>query len=151
MKKIAEIGNLLKKTYRLYSNELVSLLQSKGHLDLRASFLEILIFVSENDNPSIKNIGDACGLKKQTMTSHLNELENRGYIIRKASQSDRRELKVHLTEYGETFKLTLMDVTSELENKYIAKMGEVELDRVEMVLSQYFIKMNEVDQQAMPL
>jgi len=151
MKKIAEIGNLLKKTYRLYSNELIHLLQSRGYLDLRASFLEILVYISENETPSIKNIGEACGLKKQTMTSHLNELEKRGYIIRKASDLDRRELKVYLTDYGEKFKLTLIDVTSELEKKYIAKMGEVELDRVQMVLQQYFLKMNEEDQQIMPL
>lgn len=151
MKKIANIGNLLKKTYRLYSHELINLLQNKGYLDLRASFLEILIFISENDNPAIKSIGEACGLKKQTMTSHLNELEARGYLVRKASELDRRELKVYLTEYGEKFKLTLLDVTAELETKYVNKMGEVELDRVQMILQQYYLKLNEDQQQSMPL
>ena len=151
MNKISAIGNLLKKTYRLYSNELIHLLQGRGYLDLRASFLEILVYMSENENPSIKNIGEVCGLKKQTMTSHLNELEKRGYIERKPSVLDRRELKVHLTDYGEKFKLTLIDVTTELEKKYTSKMGEVELDRVQLILDQFYLKISEVEQQSMPL
>jgi len=138
MQKIAEIGNLLKKTYRSYSNDLIILLQERGYLDLRASFLEILIYVSENESSSIKAIGEACGLKKQTMTSHLNELEGRGYIYRKPSEKDRRELQVNLTEYGQKFKLTLLDVTSILENKYVESIGEVEMERVASVLQNFF-------------
>jgi DNA-binding MarR family transcriptional regulator len=108
MKKTAEIGSLLKKIYRIYSNDLLGELQVRGFLDLRPSFLEILMFISSNNGSSIKQIGTACGLKKQTMTSHLNELEKRGYIVRKASEKDRRELKVFLTNYGEKFKLALL-------------------------------------------
>ena len=90
MKKIANIGSLLKKIYRVYSVELMKELQSRGFNDLRPSFLEILMYLSENDGPSIKMIGKACGLKKQTMTSHLNELEKRGYITRVHSEHDKR-------------------------------------------------------------
>jgi len=115
MKKITIIGLLLKKIYRSYSQELLSSLQAKGFIDLRASFLEILSFICENESPSIKEVGLACGLKKQTMTSHLNELEKRGYIVREVGLKDRRELKIKLTPYGEKFKIALIAVMVDIE------------------------------------
>lgn len=138
MKRIANIGSLLKKIYRVYSIELMKELQARGFNDLRPSFLEILMFLSENDGPSIKLIGKACGLKKQTMTSHLNELEKRGYITRSHSEHDKREQLVYLTDYGEKFKLNLLQVTNNLEKQYTAKVGEVELDRVELMLDKLY-------------
>lgn len=138
MKRIANIGGLLKKIYRVYSIELIKELQSSGFNDLRPSFLEILMYLSENDGPSIKMIGRACGLKKQTMTSHLNELEKRGYITRTNSDLDKREQLVFLTDYGEKFKLNLLQVTNDLERQYTSKIGEVELDRVELMLDNLY-------------
>src|SRR6476660_2885497 len=138
MKRIANIGSLLKKIYRVYCIELIKELQSSGFNDLRPSFLEILMFLTENDGPSIKIIGKACGLKKQTMTSHLNELEKRGYINRAVSEHDKREQLVHLTDYGEKFKLNLLQVTNDLERQYTTKLGEVELDRVELMLDNLY-------------
>ncbi|MGE3611644.1 MAG: MarR family winged helix-turn-helix transcriptional regulator [Bacteriovoracaceae bacterium] len=150
MKRIANIGSLLKKIYRVYSVELIKELQARGFNDLRASFLEILMFLSENDGPSIKLIGKACGLKKQTMTSHLNELEKRGYIKRSNSDQDKREQLVFLTDYGEKFKLNLLQVTNNLEKQYTSKVGEVELDRVEMMLDKLYREILE-NQQKGPL
>ncbi len=138
MKRIANIGSLLKKIYRIYSIELMKELQSRGFNDLRPSFLEILMYLSEHDSPSIKMIGIACGLKKQTMTSHLNELEKRGYITRMHSINDKREQLVNLTDYGEKFKLNLLQVTNDLERQYTTKLGEVELDRVELMLDNMY-------------
>ena len=138
MKRIANIGSLLKKIYRLYSVELIKELQARGFNDLRASFLEILQFLADNEGPSIKVIGLSCGLKKQTMTSHLNELEKRGYIRRVSSETDKREQLVFLTDYGEKFKFNLLQVTQDLEKHYTQKVGEVELDRVELMLENLY-------------
>lgn len=138
MKRIANIGSLLKKIYRAYSIELIRELQARGFNDLRPSFLEILMYLSENEGPSIKMIGRSCGLKKQTMTSHLNELEKRGYITRMHSEQDKREQLVHLTGYGEKFKLNMLQVTNDLERQYTQKLGEVELDRVELMLDNLY-------------
>lgn len=134
MEKMAQIGGLLKKTYRIYSNQLIQQLEEHGFLDLRVSFLEILLCVSQQADMSIKEIGEACGLKKQTMTSHLNELEKRGYIYRAKGLNDKRELKVNLTEYGVKFKLTLFEVMNKLESEYEDKLGSVELERTQFIL-----------------
>lgn len=147
MQRIAKVGSLLKKTYRNYSNDLLSSLQQKGFIDLRPSFLEILTNICEMSAPSIKEIGSACGLKKQTMTSHLNELERRGYILRKKGEFDKREQKVYLTDYGEKFKVNLLEVISDLEAEYLKTIGELELDRAVLMLENLHAKLKVGDDQ----
>ncbi len=137
MKKVSSIGSLVKKIYRAYSSELLIQLQDKGFTDLRPSFLEVLLFICEHDGPSIKDIGNGCGLKKQTMTSHLNELEKRGYITRKNNPSDKREQNIFLTEYGLKFKLNLFEAIADIEQKYTDLIGDVELNRVELILKNF--------------
>jgi DNA-binding MarR family transcriptional regulator len=141
MKKVSSIGGLVKKIYRSYSSELLMLLQARGFTDLRPSFLEVLLFICEQEGSTIKEIGLGCGLKKQTMTSHLNELENRGYIERKISTQDRREQNIFLTEYGLKFKFNLFECINEVEKKYTDLVGDLELNRVELMLKNFHSKL----------
>ena len=141
MKKVSSIGSLVKKIYRNYSVELLSLLQVRGFTDLRPSFLEVLLFICEHTGPTIKEIGLGCGLKKQTMTSHLNELEKRGYIERKLNLEDKREQNIFLTEYGLKFKLNLFESINEIEKKYTDLIGDLELNRIEMTLKNFHSKL----------
>jgi len=107
--------------------------------------LEVLLYICEYEGPSIKLIGEACGLKKQTMTSHLNELEKRGYIFRKANVRDKREQNIYLTEYGEKFRFNLFESINEIEKTYSEAVGEVELDRVEHVLKNFQGKLSNTE------
>lgn len=142
MNKVSTIGSLLKKLYRYYNAELLAGLQGKGFTDLRPSFLEVLLCICEHNGPSIKDIGYACGLKKQTMTSHLNELEKRGYIGRKINPRDKREQNIFLTEYGQRFKLSLYEGIREIEKSYSLVVGEVELERIENILTRFYNKLS---------
>lgn len=144
MKKISQIGSSLKKIYRYYNNTLLISLQERGFIDLRASFLEILIFLSEEESPSIKAVGEACGLKKQTMTSHLNELEKRGYIQRSAGLKDKREIHISLTESGQKFRVVFNEVIADLEAKYQDVVGEIEMDRLLHSLESYSEKIRQI-------
>lgn len=146
MKRIARIGSLLKKLYRSYNHDLLELLKERGFTDLRPSFLEILTFISDYEGCSIKAIGKSCGLKKQTMTGHINELTKRGYIERRTGETDKREQRIFLTQYGQRFKLALSEVILDVESKYSDKVGEVELDRIELILSDFHGEITKRDQ-----
>jgi DNA-binding MarR family transcriptional regulator len=143
MSHLGIVGLFIKKIYRVYSHHLIKLLEQRGYLDMRASFLEILMFLIENEGSPIKAIGVACGLKKQTMTSHLNELEKRGYIERRAGNKDKREQIVYLTEYGQKFKLNFIEVISDLEKHYLSSVSEVELERLKLSLENFYGKISE--------
>lgn len=142
------VGLFIKKIYRVYSQHLIKLLEERGYLDMRASFLEILMYLIENEGTPIKSIGDACGLKKQTMTSHLNELEKRGYVERRAGLRDKREQTVFLTEYGQKFKLNFIEVIGDLEKSYLESISEVELERLKVSLENFHTKITNKSKQS---
>jgi DNA-binding MarR family transcriptional regulator len=75
------------------------------------------------------------------MTSHLNELEKRGYIERRVNEQDKREQNIFLTEYGLKFKLNLFECINEIEKKYTDLIGDLELNRVELTLKNFHSKL----------
>ena len=79
------------------------------------------------------------------MTSHLNELVKRGYVERKINPNDKREQLIFLTEYGRKFKLALFETVSEVESIYTNIVGDIELERIEHILSQFHTKVFETD------
>ncbi len=54
--------------------------------------------------------------------------------------SDKREQNIFLSEYGEKFKLKLLDCVNELEHGYSEIFGSVELERVEYLLNKLYDK-----------
>ena len=97
-----------------------------------------LSYICEHEGPSIKSVGAACGLKKQTMTSHLNDLEKRGYIVRRVGTIDKREQQIYLTEYGERFRYALIESLNEIDKAYISQIGEVEIERLRLSLDNFY-------------
>ena len=132
------IGRLLKRLHSSYNRKLLYGLRCKGFTDIRPSFLEILTYICEHEGALIKAIGEGCGLKKQTTRGHVNELIKRGHLLRRTSELDKREQKIFLTHLGEKFKFSLSESIFEVEKSYCDKMGEVELDRIEHVLTGFY-------------
>lgn len=76
------------------------------------------------------------------MTSHLNELQKRGYIIRKINEYDKREQNVYLTEFGERFKISLLESLEKVEEEFVRVIGDNELDRISNTLENMFNKLS---------
>lgn len=141
MNTTAQIGGLLKHFYRLYTKQLLQSLEQRGFTDLRPSFLEILLYLSGNEGASIKDIGNFCQLKKQTMTTHMNELLKRGYIIKRTSPQDKRQQSIFFTEYGLKFKMALLEISQGIHDDWGRVLGEVELKRLAFILDASYQKM----------
>lgn len=56
--------------------------------------------VSKNPNIILKEISKITKTPKSTLTSTLNRLENKNYIKRKISESDKRSFSLYLTKEG---------------------------------------------------
>ena len=130
MSELIGIGNTLKKIYRAYSLDVLKELNSLGYETLTCSYLEVISFLCENEGASLKVIGKSLGLKKQTMTNHISELEKRGIILRKQCQNDRRSQLIFLTEAGEGLKINLFKTISKIEQDYAQIIGGIELERL---------------------
>lgn len=144
MEVIADIGSHLKKIYRDYSAKLLKKLIEKGFTDLRPSFLEILIFMTENQGPTMKEIGLACNLKKQTMTSHMNELVKRGYLLKKRGVEDKREQLIYFTALGEKFRMNLVESINEVQSSYFEEFGEIELLKIQSTLNSFYSRSKKI-------
>jgi len=134
MNTTAYIGSFLKQFYRKYSTSLITHLEEKGFSDLRPSFLEILLYLADNEGASLKKVGDFCQLKKQTMTTHVNELVKRGYVVKKVNPEDRREQAIYFTEFGNRFRIALQEISHQIHDEWSVHLGEVELKRLYFIL-----------------
>ncbi|GKX29709.1 MarR family transcriptional regulator [Vallitalea longa] len=61
----------------------------------------IINLVSNNPDIILKEISKITKTPKSTLTSALNRLENKNYIKRKISKSDKRSFSLYLTEEGD--------------------------------------------------
>ena len=93
-----------------------------------------------------KVIGKSLGLKKQTMTNHIAELEKRGVIFRKKCESDRRAQLVYLTETGESLKRSLFSIISKIEREYAEIIGGIELERLQGSLEKFHQRLERRDE-----
>ena len=123
------IGNLLKKIYRAYSLDILKNLESLGHDALTFSYLEVISYICEHEGVSLKLIGKSLGLKKQTITNHISELEKRGYLSRKSSLKDRRSQLIYLTEHGLALRGHLLQSIKLVESDYKNIIGSIELEK----------------------
>ena len=71
MRRVVRIGCLLKRLHSSYNRKLLYGPRCKDFTDIRPSFLEILTYICEHEGALIKEIGEGCGLKKQTTRGHL--------------------------------------------------------------------------------
>ncbi len=146
MGELIGIGNTLKKLYRAYSLDVIEKLESLGYAGITFSYLEVLSFVCENEGVSLKTIGKSLGLKKQTMTNHISELEKRGLLERKQCPNDKRSQLVYLSENGFSLKKHLLEIISVIERDYEKIIGSVELERLRNSLGAFYSRLERRNQ-----
>ena len=85
-------------------------------LDLTYTKYITMMVMWERKSINVKELGDSLFLDSGTLTPLLKKLENKGYITRKRSKTDERNLIVTITEKGEALREDAVDVP--------AKMGQ---------------------------
>ncbi len=74
--------------------------------------LSLLLFRPEGVEPA--EIADAVVIKRQMVAQILNDLENRGWIVREGLKTDHRRKKILLTEAGQKFAGEVVDTSGEV-------------------------------------
>lgn len=85
-------------------------------VDLTYTQYIVMLYFFEKSNANVKELGDALLLDSSTLTPLLKKLEIKGYISRKRSKEDERNLEITLTKKGEELKDKVLDIPK--------KMGE---------------------------
>ncbi|MGV6946895.1 MarR family winged helix-turn-helix transcriptional regulator [Sphingobacterium kyonggiense] len=99
----------------------------------------ILINIHRDGTP-VSQIANSTGVKTTSLSRVLNNLEGLGFIYRETSDTDKRSVKVYLTELGREKRKIAKDVVREF-NEYLSNSFS-ERDRANMI--KMLVKINEL-------
>ncbi|HEQ3524817.1 MarR family winged helix-turn-helix transcriptional regulator [Bacillus thuringiensis] len=87
--------------------------QNASSLGLTVQQMGILNTIYANPNITLKEISSRLSVPKSTVSVNIDELVNIGFIVRKQSHEDRREIKLKVTTQGqEVSKTSIKNSTS---------------------------------------
>ena len=76
-------------------------------------------------------------IPKQSITSMLDKLEKKGYILRTHSEKDRRKINISLTDCGRKIVNTIRLALNETEKDILKQINKEEMDNKETILKSY--------------
>ena len=83
-------------------------------VDLTYTQYIALMVLWEDEEINVKNLGEKLFLDSGTLTPLLKKLEKKGYIERKRSSNDERNLIISITKEGEKLKEQVKDIPSKI-------------------------------------
>lgn len=121
------IGRLFQRAARTYSERALTLLHERGFADMTL-YHTVLIANLDASGDQITSIADKAGISKQAMGQIANDLENKGYVKKTKSLSDKRAYLIEFTDHGKDALRAAYDVKVIIEDEYKTLLG---IDNVE--------------------
>lgn len=99
-------------------------------LGLNARQTGILTMVTELEPMTQKSLADALAIDRTTMTSLLDDLEDKGYVMRRRHPADRRAFLVQPTESGRIAKAVAVGILDEQQRVFLAPLASAEREQL---------------------
>ena len=131
MAKLREGGLLIAKVHQVAGRVFTKKLKEYGIDEINPAQGRILFVLWENDGIPIRKLAEKTMLEKSTLTSMLDRLEVSGYITRKPSQGDRREIIISRTEKDRAFQKLYNEVSDDMTRLFYRGLTEKEVDQFE--------------------
>lgn len=116
------IGNLLLETHRRFRQELIARANEDAYGDLRLAHLHVFGNI-EARGTRLTDLAARAGLGASAMLQIVDDLEQRGYLVRTADPTDRRAKLVSLTEDGLEAMRRTRDLIAAMEAEYAQRLG----------------------------
>lgn len=123
---------LLMADHLLFQKSLLAGIKDTGLTSGQPKILDYLVF---HDGAVQKEIAEACHIEPATITSVLLGMENKGLIIRKNLNSNRRSLYVYLTEKGKLLAEQIEMQFRAIEEKALSGFGDDEKEILTIFLT----------------
>jgi len=118
----ADFGILLALAYRVYVDELHAALAARGYPDMRPSFGAV--FRALHEQPlTLTQLAELLGTSKQAAAKLVAELVERGLVVQRASDEDRRRKDLTLSARGRALVRAAIDVAAKVEARLVAEVG----------------------------
>ncbi len=116
-----------------YTNRaIVQATAESGLLPGQPKILEALCF---QDGCSQKELALVCALDKSTITHLIKRLEAQGLIVRTSSESDRRSMKIYLTDEGKKAAEKVSRIAQTVDEQALSSLTMAEQDELLFLLN----------------
>ena len=96
-------------------------------LDLSAPDINVLANLADGARRTVGALATATATKPTTLTSALDRLARRGYLVRDLDPGDRRSFLISLTPSGEAAAQTVAAAVRDIERQALAAVTEADL------------------------
>jgi MarR family transcriptional regulator, organic hydroperoxide resistance regulator len=113
-------GSAILALHRATHATLHALTARLAGLDLPAADINVLANLADGTGRTVGSLATATATRPSTLTSLLDRLTRRGYIVREADPADRRSFVVRLTPAGQAAAVRAAEAIAELEQQSLA-------------------------------
>ncbi len=145
MQSLREGGMLVAKIHQISGRIFAKKLKKHNINEINPAQGRILFVLWKNDGIPISQLSEKTLLKKSTLTSMLDRLEDMGYIIRIPSKNDRRKIIIKRTEKDRSFQILYMQVSREMNDLFYQGFTEKEIDQLESSLEKILDNLTKFD------
>ena len=96
-------------------------------LNLSAAEINALANLGEGGTLNIRQLSERTGTRASTLTSLLDRLENRGYLVRELDPADRRSFRLPLTAAGQAVAAQVLAAVADLERQTLSRLDAAQL------------------------
>jgi DNA-binding MarR family transcriptional regulator len=107
--------------------------------DIRGAEYSVLVLTATNSEVTQADLGEALNIKRPNMVSLTLRLEQRGLIVRKVHQRDRRNHILSLTEKGEALLTDIEAPVQQMDKRVTACWTAKERNQVVKLLRRFYL------------
>ena len=124
-------GFLISKIKQIQGRIFEKLLAEHGIREFNGAQGRILFVLWEEDDIPISALAARTGLAKTTLTSMLDRMEASGHITRRTLPSDRRTVRIALTDAARGLRAQYDRVSAEMNDIFYAGFSDEEIQNLE--------------------
>ena len=134
-------GFLINKVNFLSGRIFNKLMKEHKNLDINHAQGKILFVISRYKELSINDLCKELSLSKSTLTSMLDRLEDKGYILKRSSEKDKRITLISNTEKADESIDIFNDVITKMNDKFYDGFEEEDIKVFEKYLEKIYFNL----------
>ena len=134
-------GFLINKVNFLSGRIFNKLMKEHKNLDINHAQGKILFVISIYKELSINDLCKELSLSKSTLTSMLDRLEDKGYILKRSSEKDKRITLISNTKKADESIHIFNDVITKMNAKFYDGFEEEDIKRFENYLEKIYFNL----------
>ncbi|CEO23408.1 MarR family winged helix-turn-helix transcriptional regulator [Paraclostridium sordellii] len=138
-------GFLINKVNFLSGRIFNKLMKEHKNLDINHAQGKILLVISKYTELSINDLCKELAVSKSTLTSMLDRLEAKGYILKKTSKEDKRITLISNTKKADDSIYIFNDVIIKMNGKFYNGFKEEDIKIFEKYLERIYLNLEKID------